>query len=204
MGGIGSGRTSWGGPPKVEQHRSVDLSWLRRHGMLKPGKASSITWSRDGRTTGITGVIAHEDAVELIGFARDHEGKLKPVSQWVSLVETDTQFGGRRKWFCCPGCGRRCRVLYGGSRYLCRQCRGLVYASQFEQPQYRSLRRAQSIRRRLGGSGDITDPFPAKPKHMHWSTYARLQDLDEELQDSWAAGMMVWIRESFPRHSKAL
>ena len=65
-------------------------------------------------------------------------------------------------------------VLYGGGIFACRQCHRLAYESQREQPHYRGLRRSQAIRKKLGGSGSMAEPFPAKPKGMHWSTYLRL------------------------------
>ena len=39
----------------------------------------------------------------------------------------------------------------------------------------RLLAKAQQIRRRLGGSGSLIAPFPAKPKGMHRRTYDRLR-----------------------------
>ncbi len=41
-------------------------------------------------------------------------------------------------------------------------------------PLYRSMRRARKTRARLGGSADVFEPIPAKPKGMHTSTYWRL------------------------------
>ena len=46
----------------------------------------------------------------------------------ISYRETRTCFGGRRRWFECPGCGRACRVLFGGP-FRCRRCHGLHYTS---------------------------------------------------------------------------
>ena|SRR5215472_6811256 len=51
---------------------------------------------------------------------------------------------------------------------------GLAYDSQHEQPYDRALCRAQNIREGLGGSGSLAEPFPMKPKGMHWQTYSRL------------------------------
>jgi hypothetical protein len=38
------------------------------------------------------------------------------------------------------------------------------------------MRRAQMIKMRLGGSNDPLDPFPQKPRGMHWRTYERLRE----------------------------
>ena len=85
--------------------------------------------------------------------------------------------GGKRPWFLCPACGRRCGILYAiNSRLLCRKCGGLSYESQSEPSHYRALRKAQKIRVRLGGSANMTEPFPERPRYMHQRTYQRLGD----------------------------
>jgi hypothetical protein len=47
-----------------------------------------------------------------------------------SFATTATCFVGERRWFTCPGCGRRCRIVYGGKLFRCRLCYRLTYASQ--------------------------------------------------------------------------
>ena len=39
----------------------------------------------------------------------------------------------------------------------------------------RGVFKAQKIRTRLGGSVNLFEPFPEKPKRMHWRTYLRLR-----------------------------
>ena len=106
------------------------------------------------------------------------------MKQTVHFDETPVHFGGMRRWFMCPRCNRRFRVLYGGERFYCRKCYRLQYQSQSEDACDRQLSRARKIRRRLGGMEGVEDPFPPKPKGMHWKTYNRLQAIDESAQDS--------------------
>ena len=61
-----------------------------------------------------------------------------------------------------------------GIRIICRKCGGLTYESQNEPRHFRALRKAQKIQVMLGGSADVTEPFPSRPRYMHRRTYQRL------------------------------
>jgi hypothetical protein len=52
---------------------------------------------------------------------------------------------------------------------------GLSYASQQQTALHRGLEQSRKIRMRLGGSADLLEPFPAKPKGMHRRTFQRLR-----------------------------
>lgn len=85
--------------------------------------------------------------------------------------------------FCVPSaqvgryCGRRVAMLHcAGELFACRRCYGLAYASQHEGLRHRGLVKAQKIRMRLGGSLDILEEFPDRPRGMHRRTYKRLRD----------------------------
>ena len=54
----------------------------------------------------------------------------------------------------------------------------------------RYLREAHASRMRLGGSGDMAQPFPWKPKGMHWRTYWRLR---EEERQAYAEAVYEWM-----------
>ena len=118
----------------------------------------------------------------------------RDVRDKIPLVSTPTQFGGQRQWFQCPSCEKRCRILYGGSLFRCRRCHRLRYETQYEPPFARAATRALKIRERLGGRGGIDDPFPAKPKGMHWKTYGRLVDEAEQMEVLWTRGIMQKIQ----------
>jgi hypothetical protein len=91
------------------------------------------------------------------------------VEQRVRLVWTRCHLGGARPWFRCrQNCGRRVAKLFlrDGAVLMCRHCCGLAYASQAENPWHRAISRAQKARIRLGGSANLLEPFPEKPRRM--------------------------------------
>jgi hypothetical protein len=123
-------------------------------------------------------------------------GEWEDVQETVALSWTACNFGGKRPWFVCPGagCGRRVALLYGPERYfLCRHCYDLVYESQRDDAMYRALHKAQSIRARLGGSANVMEPFPEKPKGMHWRTYERLWWEHHEAEMEQLVSMRGWL-----------
>lgn len=92
----------------------------------------------------------------------------------LELSYTATAFGGRRAWFQCSklGCGKRVAVLHATpTGFRCRHCTHLGYASKFNQPRDRAMQGVRKIRERLGGGHNLLEPFPEKPKGMHWRTY---------------------------------
>ena len=120
------------------------------------------------------------------------EGSAVAVDEVVNLRSTETSLGGTRRWFECPGCNRRSRILYG-PRFRCRLCHGLTYESQFESRAQRANRRARKIRRRLGGSDDVMDEFPPRPRGMHQATYRRLEALAAAMDERWEAAVMTLV-----------
>lgn len=103
----------------------------------------------------------------LAGFS-----SLKIDGARVKIVTTPCNFGGERRWFICPGCDRRCVVLYKWLR--CRICLRARYRLEAYAPVDRMLLRAQRLRRKLGQENPNTiQPMPAKPHRMRSSTYMR-------------------------------
>lgn len=196
MGGRGSGRPSSYGMmvTKTNEVHSIDLAWLRRRKLLKVGHWSTLRWSRAGNETGSIRLECLPSAVLLVYRARPPGGDWRDIKDMVPLVDTATCFGGHRQWFQCLSCHRRCRVLFGGIYFRCRRCNGLKYETQYEPPFARAATRALKIRERLGSKGGIDDPFPEKPRCMHWKTYERLVEADAQLQYAWAKGIASRFR----------
>jgi hypothetical protein len=187
MGGFGSGRPA--GRGKVEACRSIDANRLHRQGCLRAGSMVSCRWSSDGDRVTPTNMRAEHDQLHLTYRVRIGGGEWEDVNETVRIVRVACRFGGERPYFVCPGvvngtaCGRRVVKLYRPGRYfLCRHCNRLAHASQSEDAQRRSMRRASKSRQRLGGNAGTASSLPPKPRGMWRRTYERLceQAVDAE------------------------
>jgi len=180
MGGLGSGRPN-SGAPTCEGCLGIDLAWLRRRGMLQPGRRSALTWSRSGEQTGSITLAAQTDGVRLIYRTTDRDGAKVDVSELVPFTYTPTMFGGRRQWLRCLRCGRGCRKIYGGRYFRCRLCYRLRYASQGEsRPDQRALDRARKIAKRLH------DRWEAPPRKSTTSRLSRHGCAGRRTTASWS------------------
>ena len=183
MGGYGSGTwTRRGAKGTVEGCIGLDVRYLSRHRLLDIGAGFSLSWTAsDGENLASVKVHVNRTHLTVAYRYRGPGGEGQDVAEHVRLTRTECTFG-RRTWFVCPGvlqgviCGRRVAKLYlNGVYFLCRSCSNLVYHSQRESRAGRLTLKAQRIRMRLGGSPSFGDPFPLKPKHMHWTKYWKLR-----------------------------
>jgi hypothetical protein len=181
----------YGGRPTCESCKSIDVRRWHREGRLCPGQYFSWSWTRGGEPSGNINVRTEANAVLLMYRSRSSgEAEWKSVEQRVPITWTPCHAGGQRAWFVCSVysggryCGRRVALLYGaGELFACRRCYGLAYGSQREALHHRGISKAQKIRMRLGGSPNMLEAFPDKPKGMHWRTYdrfCRVYDAAEE------------------------
>jgi len=136
------------------------------------------------------------------------ETEWEDIRQRVPITWTDCALGGRRLWFTCPiysngrYCGRRVAKLYdAGDLFACRHCYGLTYQTQKENPRDRAISRVQKMRMRLGGSPNILEQFPERPRGMHWWTYHRLRAEAVAADERSTALMVDDMRPALPRPS---
>jgi hypothetical protein len=177
MGNWNSGRNNRGAGRCESWHR-IEITYLRKNGFMIPGRSSILSWTCRGEQTGSIGIRAFGDHAEL-----RYRCNGENIVQHINYRHTPTNFGGWRQWFECPNCYRTCGTLYGGRRFYCRECWQLTYSSQYEQPFERARSQASKIRAKVGQKTSTPDqePFPEKPKRMHWDTYYRLRARDSLL-----------------------
>ena len=186
MGGLGSGRWKNRVRKTVGSYRMLDIDQLSEMGCLRPGWSGACQWT-DGIEVASINLRAEVKRLHLSYTVRVGDGERQDMTETIPIVHLRCRFGGTRAFFLCPGpgdgadCGRRITKLHLLQCYfLCRHCNQLAYASQYEQPWKRALRRASKLKQRLGVGGGIAEPLPDKPKGMWTRTYGCL--LDEILQ----------------------
>jgi len=192
------GRPSGGGKPTPGTFFRLDIRWLKREGLLTPGRVTTLRETHYGRPRGVVRIEAGDDGVTLSIHGR---------TQWLGITETPVHLGGSRPWFRC-GCGNRAALVYGsphagGSRFACRECKRLAYPSQREDPRHRPTTMAARIRQQLGGSPSLAVPFPDKPKGMHWTTYERRRAMAQAYERRGLAGMHAALERLQGRIARA-
>lgn len=113
-------------------------------------------------------------------------GKTEQLDYMVKVTTTPCNLGGVRYWWLCPACNRRCRVLYGGRRFLCRKCNpGAYYETQKSKDLLTRIdNELTAIRRRLKAKKTLasTAALPDRPKGMHFRTFLRFAQRYNDLQ----------------------
>lgn len=179
MGGAGSGPQFLRAPKKtVENCASISTKELLQHNVFTSGEKTQ--WKQQSSGSLRLQVIAQAqgDTVTIVSACLDRDKDPQAVTVTVTISWSDCHFGGRRPWFICPAwndvpCEKRVTTLYLSEHgfFRCRHCAALGYKSDHAEPRERVLHQAQKIQRRLGGSGSIVDPFPSRPKGMHYDIW---------------------------------
>lgn len=203
MGGYGSGfqgvRRS-----TVEETTAVDIGWMKRQGYLKAGWYTlTWSWSRTDRKDSIQCQVS--EGARSVRFV--YKTQPSGADDWLSIdstakvSRTKTAFDGRRPWFQCPLCHRRCAKLYlAGRGPQCRKCAGLTYRSSQNNPMERARAKLYAVQRKL--KADDWDSMlhypPPKPTGMHWKTYERLRfkwyEHTFQFNQAWLASAAPFIR----------
>jgi hypothetical protein len=117
---------SLGSRHTVEQCYNLDASRLLCEGHIKDRYSVEHVTLRNhnGRSVWDLYIVFNPQGERI-------EARIPHTSQIIYLHSTRLNFGGRRWWFSCPDCSRRCRLLHSpnGGRFSCRLCLDLTYRS---------------------------------------------------------------------------
>jgi len=202
-------RYAGGGKNTVENCRSIDVLRWNKLGYLRSPRWFSWAWTSDGERVASINVETQRHYVLLKYRSRSYGEDWSDVEQRVAIAWTPCRFGGEQPWFVCSVaangvyCGRRVTKLYGAGRlFACRHCYRLAYASQQESAHQHGLGKSQKIRMQLGGSPNMLEEFPNKPKGMHWRTYERWRRIHDAAEERSNIGLMSFVERLSRRSSR--
>jgi rubredoxin len=185
MGGYGSGRCS--NLPATDEAKRVDIRYLRKQGLLRPGYWRSLSWTSRGEPSGNVRYKVEGNTFTLDYKVREYGDDWESVKFDVPLVTLPCRYGGNRYYFLCPGldCGRRCELLYSAGKYfVCRKCAGYLYSSQ-KGDRLEQIRNAKDkIGNRIFEDYDGEWGY-RKKKGMHQKTFDRGYVRYCELAEQW-------------------
>lgn len=170
-GGSRAGAGRPGRHRRTDTMRSVDVRRLAREQLLYGG--SSFRWEWLGRHGNVQASVWMKVEDGAIRFVYRLRGK-HDVNERVPLINTACNYGGERKWFACPCCGKRCAILYLGQRVACRTCYRLTYASQSDDAIQAIWRRKRRLAAQIGSNCEEWR-WKDKPRGMHQATFQRIR-----------------------------
>jgi len=199
MGGIGSGRYyRRSSRTTCEEVRRIDIRYLRKQGLLRPGSAGTLSWKIGDEPNGSIRYTMHHSEMQLKFNCRWYDEDWQEINQTIPIVITPCNYGGFRKWFRCPHCNTRIAILYHVNQlFLCRHCYNLPYASQGEGYMDRMSRKADKLSKKLEADEYTDDGDLYKPKGMHWRTFYNLKmaeiAADEKVNNAFLVRFGHWL-----------
>lgn len=130
-------------PTLCDEVKTVSISFLTKHGYLKPNQwqSGTITWSSNGNKTGSIGFIVNTFS-ESPYLELDYKCNEAPINYRVQLISAPSNLGKGVVWyFVCPHTGKRCRKLYLADTYFYHRSafRGCMYEKQTQSHKARNL-----------------------------------------------------------------
>lgn len=107
---------------RVEQLYALDVRRLGREGWLTLGKASVLTWHREGRAVASIEAFASAAGLTVRYRVQAGRGAWQDVHMVLRYAFTPAHFGGQRRWWLCPRCWQRVAVLYLAAPPGCCSC----------------------------------------------------------------------------------
>jgi len=169
---------------------SIKIADLYRYKAWSTGR-HFWSWKRNGERTGSVSFLVAEDRVTFQYSTKDSDGNSTGVDKAIRITTTDSNYGGKRKWFLC-GCGKRVgRIFFYGQHVACRHCFNLAYPTQNGDEIDRAWARIHRLEARLKD-----DHY--RPKGMHWKTFRIIKEklLNEHYQKDLAFAEIA--RRRFP------
>jgi hypothetical protein len=159
-------------PILYDDLQAVSISFLRKHGYLKPNqwKTGTMTWYfGEGENKRVTGSITIATNTNMYNpyFELDYKCNGTPINYRVDLVSVPSNLGKGEVWyFMCPLTNKRCRKLYLVDTYFYHRLAytGCMYDKQTKSHKWREYQKMFDC---VFGREDIAQQLYSK----HFKTY---------------------------------
>ena len=171
---------------KCGDYLPLDIRQLKAQGRLQPG-SFRWQWLMDNEPLADISIAASPRSLALSYWWTPHGAEPRKTTQQIALTWTPCRLGGRRAWFICPHCRRRCAVVYGVHHlggFSCRRCMNLAYECEAEDVVGRLWRKQLKLEAKLGADGE-------KPKRMRWQSYKRLCERIDAVEEERIAAQIA-------------
>lgn len=130
-------------PTLIDNLKTVSISFLSKHGYLKPNQRQSgtVNWSQNGSNTGSVSIIVNTQP-ENPYLELDYKCNDVPINYRVKLISAPSNLGKGVVWFfICPHTGKRCRKLYLVNTYFYHYTayNGCMYEKQTQSKKSRDM-----------------------------------------------------------------
>lgn len=144
----------------TDDYLHIDINYLKREGLLTDAGIFNCQWVRRGKVVDAINVTVKDDCIIIDG-------------QDVFIEWWGCPLGGKRPWFHCPSCNKRCCKLYkANTSFACKTCLNLVFKVWHLRPKKRALRRAEKVFQMV--KYDFSRRYD-KPKWQRWPSFVRLE-----------------------------
>ena len=124
----------------------------------------------------------HVDRLHIEHTSILYDGKQAVSSAAVWRRYATSSLWAGNEWFECPRCPGLAACSTAVLASAAGDVPGSIYLSQAAPSSHaRTLVGAQKTVSASGGSGNVFEPFPCKPRTMHWKTYRKLKARHDRL-----------------------
>ena len=130
-------------PTLYDYTKKVSISFLTKHGYLRPNQiqTGTISWDKNGSKKGSISISVNTQ-FESRFIELEYKCNETPIKYRVQIISVPSNLGKGVVWyFVCPCTGKRCRKLYffNGYFYHRSACGGGMYETQTQSKFYRTL-----------------------------------------------------------------
>ncbi|MFH2035897.1 MAG: hypothetical protein ABIJ45_05785 [Candidatus Zixiibacteriota bacterium] len=130
------GRGVWFKKRLVDDCWKLDIKELTSNYIFDLDWQLIMNWKSSWGKTASIGLDIHPPRnIRLYYTVTKNSGEKTDYDYITHYESTRCNYGGKRYWFLCPNCGRKCRILYlppKSNYFACRKCYNLTYRSQQE------------------------------------------------------------------------